>query len=101
AEGRGFEPRLPLVRRRRSGAPDPTTLPLGVIGNTPDSGSGESWFDPRRGNFAGREREPSGYGHGLLNRRARKARVGSNPTLSVDRWPPGRGRALRTGVRAA
>src|SRR6266487_3236559 len=26
------------------------TLPLGVIGNTPDSGSGESWFDPRRGN---------------------------------------------------
>src|SRR6476661_4572455 len=26
------------------------TLPLGVTGNTPDSGSGESWFDPRRGN---------------------------------------------------
>src|SRR5262245_47094677 len=26
------------------------TVPLGVIGNTPDSGSGESWFDPRRGN---------------------------------------------------
>src|SRR2546426_7830684 len=26
------------------------SLPLGVIGNTPDSGSGESWFDPRRGN---------------------------------------------------
>src|SRR6266849_4987120 len=25
-------------------------LPLGVIGNTPDSGSGESWFEPRRGN---------------------------------------------------
>ena len=25
-------------------------LPLGVTGNTPDSGSGESWFDPRRGN---------------------------------------------------
>src|SRR5437899_1790330 len=25
-------------------------VPLGVIGNTPDSGSGESWFDPRRGN---------------------------------------------------
>src|SRR6266581_9167590 len=29
-------------------------LPLGVIGNTPDSGSGESWFDPRRGNFEAR-----------------------------------------------
>src|SRR2546422_7312205 len=26
------------------------TMPLGVTGNTPDSGSGESWFDPRRGN---------------------------------------------------
>src|SRR2546425_1156734 len=26
------------------------SLPLGVTGNTPDSGSGESWFDPRRGN---------------------------------------------------
>ena len=25
-------------------------MPLGVTGNTPDSGSGESWFDPRRGN---------------------------------------------------
>src|SRR5579862_6356961 len=25
-------------------------LPLGVTGNTPDSGSGESWFEPRRGN---------------------------------------------------
>ena len=27
-----------------------TTLPLGVIGNTSDSDSEESWFDPRRGN---------------------------------------------------
>ena len=27
-----------------------TSLPLGVTGNTPDSGSGESWFEPRRGN---------------------------------------------------
>src|SRR2546429_3283620 len=26
------------------------SLPLGVTGNTPDSGSGESWFEPRRGN---------------------------------------------------
>src|SRR5438046_723434 len=25
-------------------------VPLGVTGNTPDSGSGESWFEPRRGN---------------------------------------------------
>src|SRR5438552_12926335 len=31
-------------------------LPLGVTGNTPDSGSGESWFDPRRGNPSGRIR---------------------------------------------
>src|SRR5882762_3749664 len=27
------------------------SLPLGVTGNTPDSGSGESWFEPRRGNL--------------------------------------------------
>src|SRR5690349_19105699 len=26
-------------------------LPLGVTGNTSDSGSEESWFEPRRGNF--------------------------------------------------
>src|SRR5437879_12155891 len=26
------------------------TLPFGVTGSTPDSGSGESWFEPRRGN---------------------------------------------------
>ncbi len=29
-------------------------LPLGVTGNTPDSGSGESWFEPRRGNSKAR-----------------------------------------------
>src|SRR6185369_14397027 len=29
-------------------------LPLGVTGNTPDSGSGESWFEPRRGNLKAR-----------------------------------------------
>ena len=40
-------------------------VPLGVIGNTPDSGSGESWFEPRRGN---REGWPSG-----LRRRPAKA----------------------------
>src|SRR5512141_2615462 len=33
-------------------------LPLGVTGNTPDSGSGESWFDPRRGNWKRDERLP-------------------------------------------
>jgi hypothetical protein len=26
-------------------------LPLGVTGNTSDSGSEESWFEPRRGNW--------------------------------------------------
>ena len=30
------------------------SLPLGVTGNTPDSGSGESWFEPRRGNSKAR-----------------------------------------------
>jgi hypothetical protein len=35
----------------RSLLPAPCSpLPLGVTGNTPDSGSGESWFEPRRGN---------------------------------------------------
>ena len=28
-------------------------MPRGVTGNTSDSGSEESWFDPRRGNFGG------------------------------------------------
>jgi hypothetical protein len=27
------------------------TMPLGVTGNTSDSGSEESWFEPRRGNY--------------------------------------------------
>ena len=44
--GQGFEP--PQLH---------VSLPLGVTGNTPDSGSGESWFEPRRGNF---KRQPSG-----------------------------------------
>src|SRR3954452_17378264 len=35
----------------------PASLPLGVTGNTPDSGSGESWFDPRRGNLQGPARQ--------------------------------------------
>ena len=41
--GRSFGIPAALVYRR--------LLPLGVTGNTPDSGSGESWFDPRRGNY--------------------------------------------------
>ena len=37
-------------------------LPLGVTGNTPDSGSGESWFDPRRGNLHGAaRRKPAAF----------------------------------------
>src|SRR3954470_23560317 len=41
--GQGFDP--PQLHRKQK-------LPLGVTGNTPDSGSGESWFEPRRGNTA-------------------------------------------------
>src|SRR5213592_1367981 len=37
------------------------SLPLGVIGNTPDSGSGESWFDPRRGNSKAARRLPAAF----------------------------------------
>ena len=44
AEGRGFEPRLPLA----------VTQPSGVIGNTPDSGSGKSRFEPWGGNLKAR-----------------------------------------------
>src|SRR5678816_280188 len=38
------------VRSCPGGRETARNLPLGVTGNTPDSGSGESWFDPRRGN---------------------------------------------------
>ena len=41
--GQGFDP--PQLHD------NPEVLPLGVTGNTPDSGSGESWFEPRRGNL--------------------------------------------------
>src|SRR5881396_1248273 len=44
--GQGFEP--PQLH---------SSVPLGVTGNTPDSGSGESWFDPRRGNLKGRRQK--------------------------------------------
>ena len=36
--------------RRQSPFVTQFSQPLGVIGNTSDSGSEESWFDPRRGN---------------------------------------------------
>jgi hypothetical protein len=45
AEVRGSIPLSSTVTRIRQ------VLPLGVTGNTPDSGSGESWFEPRRGNW--------------------------------------------------
>src|ERR1041385_6450428 len=56
---------------RRSGVRSPSapltiegsrSLPLGVTGNTPDSGSGESWFEPRRGNSAPALPEPFSLG---------------------------------------
>src|SRR5690606_23550524 len=34
-------------------------VPLGVIGYTPDSGSGESWCEPRRGNFTSGVADPA------------------------------------------
>ena len=36
-------------------------LPLGVTGNTPDSGSGESWFEPRRGNLKAARPRPAAF----------------------------------------
>src|SRR5712664_4077264 len=48
-EVRGSSP-LSSITPRRLGVSTSSLLPLGVTGNTPDSGSGESWFDPRRGN---------------------------------------------------
>src|SRR6267143_3940800 len=44
--------RLDRTQEVRGSSPLSSTqkLPLGVTGNTPDSGSGESWFEPRRGN---------------------------------------------------
>src|SRR5882762_8375938 len=71
--GQGFEPPQLHGKTRRTGVREPCrlalsvhhlcvccvcycsltssrTVPLGVTGNTPDSGSGESWFEPRRGN---------------------------------------------------
>ena len=62
AEGRGFEPRLPLAGKLPArgvihpGTGNGRTLPLGVTGNTPDSDSGKSRFDPWRGNYGGRAR---------------------------------------------
>jgi hypothetical protein len=99
------------------------TMPLGVIGNTPDSGSGESWFEPRRGNWKergrgrcaaadpfGREVEPLERWPSGLRRRPAKA-FGSKgsrgfeslPLRSVQGHPTGRlrgpaGRMCRTGT---
>ena len=52
--GQGFDPPQlhGVVQGRRVDRGRKDTLPLGVTGNTPDSGSGESWFEPRRGNEA-------------------------------------------------
>ncbi len=51
-------------------------LPLGVTGNTPDSGSGESWFEPRRGNTAAESAAVFSCG---LVLRGPLARSGSSP----------------------
>ena len=88
-------------------------MPRGVTGNTSDSGSEESRFEPWRGNRgsdsqAGAEEENvEGWPSGLRRRPAkaltRKGLVGSNPTPSafgntfgvtrksslLDRWPSG------------
>ena len=46
------EPNLHFILRyARKGALG-GKVPLGVTGNTSDSGSEESWFEPRRGNSA-------------------------------------------------
>ena len=125
AEGRGFEPRLPLAGKLPArgvihpGTGNGRTLPLGVTGNTPDSDSGKSRFDPWRGNYGGGRvaarraflvwsawrdaREAQGTG--LLNRDAQKASVGSNPTPSApvrDRCPSGLRSTIgnRVGVKS-
>src|SRR2546425_3529603 len=56
------------------------TLPLGVTGNTPDSGSGESWFDPRRGNS---------------KREATMSRVALRPLPTAFSWGSGESCSMR------
>ena len=69
-------------------------MPRGVTGNTSDSGSEESWFDPRRGNFS--EGWPSGLRRRPAKAVTRKGLVGSNPTPSAaGRARPGEG-VIRT-----
>src|SRR5205085_9463325 len=64
-------------------------LPLGVTGNTPDSGSGESWFDPRRGNSKPQwklsERRPvvSGSPFGISVRDSWGMPTGARPSRSA------------------
>jgi hypothetical protein len=77
-------------------------LPLGVTGNTSDSGSEESWFEPRRGNsvwFGGvakwlRQRfaKPSG---------PKGSRGFESHPLRSDGWRDGGPADMWTGVRVA
>src|SRR5437870_7872534 len=54
-------------------------LPLGVTGNTPDSGSGESWFEPRRGN----SKRDATMSRVALSSLSRYYRVPMRPRLSI------------------
>jgi len=63
------------------------SVPLGVIGNTPDSGSGESWFEPRRGNGEGwpsglRRRPAKALGYGPRGFESHSLRFGAFSALS-------------------
>ena len=72
-------------------------MPRGVTGNTSDSGSEESWFDPRRGNSEG---WPSGLRRRPAKALTREGLVGSNPTPSAgERGSPRRGWASNPGWR--
>ena len=64
-------------------------MPRGVTGNTSDSGSEESWFDPRRGNYS--EGWPSGLRRRPAKALTRKGLVGSNPTPSACGRSPSEG----------
>ena len=72
-------------------------VPRGVTGNTSDSGSEESWFDPRRGNSEG---WPSGLRRRPAKALTRKGLVGSNPTPSArERGSPRRECYSNPGLR--
>ena len=75
-------------------------MPRGVTGNTSDSGSEESWFDPRRGNYS--EGWPSGLRRRPAKALTRKGLVGSNPTPSArEQGSRRRGWAFEPGVEVA